>query len=180
MSRSADPTEQIFRLVLPVAAAAGVIIGIIASIVNKNIFAGISAFTGAFLMAMPAASVVSSYRALHKANIELNDEGGMISGYEAVENTLETNAVVLDAVDIFEEGGSEIYGIKLFNSMRIDEAILYTAAVVIQSDGALSDVFDSVILSKRDMLPSVESLAYEEKLGCSGWIYNYRVLVGNR
>ena len=64
--------------------------------------------------------------------------------------------------------------------MRIDEAILYTAAVVIQSEGALSDVFDSIILSKREMLPNVESLAYEERLGCSGWIYNYRVLVGNR
>lgn len=64
--------------------------------------------------------------------------------------------------------------------MRIDDAFLYTAAVVIKSGGALSDVFDSVILSKRDILPPVESLVYEEKLGCSCWINNQRVLVGNR
>ena len=131
-------------------------------------------------MAMPAASVVACASALRGVNKKLNAENGLISGYEAVEDTLDANAAVLDARDIFSGGDANVYGIKMFNSMRIDEAILYTAAVVIQSEGALSDVFDSIILSKREMLPNVESLAYEERLGCSGWIYNYRVLVGNR
>ena len=180
MSRSIDPTTDMFKLVIPVAVAAGFIVGIISSIIYRNIFVGVSALTGVYLMAVPAGAFVSVYFGLKEANKRLNKNNGMISGYEAVEDVLNTNAVIIDSVDMFNSSKTNIYGIKLFNSMRIDEAILYTAAVVIQSDGALADVFDSIILENREMLPTVESLAYEEKLGCSGWIYNYRVLVGNR
>ena len=180
MSRAVDPTADSFNVIVPAALAAGIIVGIISAVINKNAFVGVTSFTGVFLMAMPAASVVACASALRGVNKKLNAENGLISGYEAVEDTLDANAAVLDARDIFSGGDANVYGIKMFNSMRIDEAILYTAAVVIQSEGALSDVFDSIILSKREMLPNVESLAYEERLGCSGWIYNYRVLVGNR
>ncbi len=179
MSRAVDPTADSFNVIVPAALAAGIIVGIISAVINKNAFVGVTSFTGVFLMAMPAASVVACASVLRGVNKKLNAENGLISGYEAVEDTLDANAAVLDARDIFS-GDANVYGIKMFNSMRIDEAILYTAAVVIQSEGALSDVFDSIILSKREMLPNVESLAYEERLGCSGWIYNYRVLVGNR
>ncbi len=180
MSQRVDPTADMFNLTVPAAFIAGIIVGIISAVINRNAFVGVTSFTGIFLMAMPAASVVSCASALKNVNKKLNAENSLISGYEAVEDALDANATVLDAMDIFSGGDAKIYGLKLFNSMRIDEAILYTAAVVIQSGGALTDVFDSIILSKREMLPNVESLAYEERLGCSGWIYNYRVLVGNR
>lgn len=180
MSQRVDPTADVFNVLVPAAFIAGIIVGIISAVINRNAFVGVTSFTGVFLMAMPAASVVSCASLLKNVNKRLNAENGMVSGYEAVEDALDANAAVLDARDIFSGGDAKIYGLKLFNSMRIDEAILYTAAVVIQSGGALTDVFDSIILSKREMLPNVESLAYEERLGCSGWIYNYRVLVGNR
>ncbi len=180
MSKTADPTADMFKLVMPVAAIAAVFTGIVSGIVNKNLLAAASSLAGVFLMAMPSAYVVSAYYQLLKTNKKLNAQGGMVSGYEAVDNALAANAVVLDSSDLFRSEGADFYGIKLFNSMRIDEAILYTAAVVIESNGALSDVFDGIIMSKREILPAVESLAYEERLGCSGWIYNYRVLVGNR
>lgn len=180
MTKIFDPTADTFKLMLPVVLLASVIVGIVSAIVNGNLFIGVTSFTGTFVMAVPSASVIACYYALKNTNKKLNAENGLISGYEAVENALESNAVIVDAKDLFSNEAAYIYGIKLFNSMRIDEAILYTAAVVIQSEGALSDEFDSIILSKREMLPQVESLAYEERLGCSGWIYNYRVLVGNR
>lgn len=180
MTKTVDPTEDVYRLALPVGAIAAIIVGVFSMIINKSIFVGVTSLTGVFLMAVPCAVSVALFAALRRINRTLNDEGGMVSGYEAVNNALEANAVAVDAGDLFADGEANIYGIKLFNSMRIDEAILYTAAVVCQSNGALSDVFDSIVLSNHDMLPPVESLAYEEKLGCSGWIYNYRVLVGNR
>lgn len=180
MTKRSQPSQTVFKLVLPVALAASVFVGIISGIINKNIFVGVSAMSGVMFMGLPSAVVLSASEILRKTNKQLNAKGGMISGFEAVEDIEYTNAVAVDAADMFENGGSSIYGMKLFNSMRIDEAILYTAAVVIAADGALKDVFDGIILNKREMLPPVDSLAYEERLGCSGWIYNYRVLVGNR
>lgn len=180
MTRTVDPTEESYRTVIPAAAVAAAVIALISAIVNRNIFYGVTSLTGVFLMAMPIAVGASLYGLLRNINAGLNKNGGMISGYEAVEDILEANAVAVDSSELFSNDGASIYGIKLFNSMRIDEAILYTAAVVIGSSGALSEAFDATIVSNREMLPDVESLAYEEKLGCSGWIYNFRVLVGNR
>ena len=37
-----------------------------------------------------------------------------------------------------------------------------------------------MILGKRELLPPVENLVYEDKLGLSAWIHGRRVLVGNR
>ncbi len=180
MSKTVDPTAESYKTVIPAAAVAAAVVALISAIINRNIFYGITSLTGVFLMAMPIAIGVSLFGLLRYINASLNRHGSMISGYEAVEDILETNAVAVDASELFSNDGASIYGIKLYNSMRIDEAILYTAAVVINSGGALSEAFDATILSNSEMIPEVESLAYEEKLGCSGWIYNFRVLVGNR
>ena len=180
MTKTVDPTAESYKTVIPAAAVAAVVVALISALINRNIFYGITSLAGVFLMAMPIAVGASLFGLLRYFNDILNKHNSMISGYEAVDDVLETNAVAIDACELFSNGGANIYGIKLFNSMRIDEAILYTAAVVIHSNGALSEAFDASILQNHEMIPEVESLAYEEKLGCSGWIYNYRVLVGNR
>ena len=70
--------------------------------------------------------------------------------------------------------------ITLYNPSGKSAVITPFASVVIVSGGVMAEVFDGVIIGKRELLFPVESLAYEEKLGCSCWIHNYRVLVGNR
>lgn len=180
MTKRYEPENNIFRLALPAVLIAAVIVGAVSAFVSKNIFVGITAATGSVLIGMPCSAVLSSADILKRANKALAHESTMISGYSAVYDTVKANAVAIDASDMFLSSGCRLYGIKLFHSMHIDDAILYTASVTIQSGGTLSSVFDGIILSKREILPPVESLAYEEKLGCSGWINNQRVLVGNR
>lgn len=180
MTKAVNPTDEVYKLALPITLAAAFLIGIVSLIINKNLFIGITSFTGVTLMAMPAAVGISVFGLLRKVNEKLNSGTSLISGYEAVENAFEANAVVVDAADLFEHEAARIEGVKLFNDMRIDEAILYTAAFVLDSNGPLRDAFDATVGGNRDMIPPVESLAYEDKLGCSGWIYNYRVLVGSR
>ena len=59
----------------------------------------------------------------------------MISGHKAVGECGDVNVCVLDSSDIFSEGGCTIYGIKTYHGMRVDEAILNTAAIVIKAGG---------------------------------------------
>ena len=81
----------------------------------------------------------------------------------------------------FLYGGCSLHGFKLYNSMRIDDAFLYTAAVVIKKRRRIVGRFlTASYFQSMTFLPPVESLVYEEKLGCSCWINNQRVLVGNR
>lgn len=180
LSRSAEVTGQICKITIPAMAIVGLVLGIISIIKTGNFFAGISTLTATLLMTLPCSAGLLSAINLRATNKLLNEDGAMINGYSAVDDAVNTNGVVIDACDAFEQGGCNIEGMKTYHKMRIDEAILYTASVVIASGGVLAEVFDGVIIGKRELLLPVESLAYEEKLGCSCWIHNHRVLVGNR
>lgn len=180
LSRSAEVTGPLFRVAVPVICLIAVVVGIIYGVVSKNFFAGISTLTGVILMGLPVAASLLSAVNISAANKKLNEEGTAINGYSAVEDAVNSNGVMIDACDAFVSGGCNIEGIKLYHKMRIDEAILYTASVVIASGGVLADIFEGVIIGKKELLFPVESLSYEERLGCSCWIHNHRVLVGNR
>lgn len=180
LSREADITPSILKFSLLGVTAASLIIGIITLIIQKDILAGVTSFTGALLMGIPSAAGIIAAASLANANKKLRNDNTVINGYSAVENAVNSNGIIIDSADAFENGGCNIEGIKLYHKMRIDEAILYTASVVIESGGVLSEIFDGVIEGKRELLLPVETLAYEEKLGCSCWIHNHRVLVGNK
>ncbi len=180
LSRSAEVTGPLLNVAVPAVTLVAFLAGLVYGIVSKNAFAGFSTFTGVVLMGLPAAAGLSAAINLNAVNKKLNAEGALINGYSAVEDAVNSNGVVIDACDAFEQGGCNIEGIKIYHKMRIDEAILYTASVVIASGGVMAEIFEGVIDGKRQLLFPVESLSYEEKLGCSCWIHNHRVLVGNR
>lgn len=180
LSRSAEVTGTLLKTAVPSVAVIALIAGAVYGFVSKNIFAGVSTFTGVILMGLPMAAGISAAVNLRTANKKLNEEGAVINGYSAVEDAVNSNGVVIDACDAFQKGGCNIEGMKIYHKMRVDEAILYTASVVIASGGVMAEIFEGVIDGKRQLLFPVESLSYEEKLGCSCWIHNHRVLVGNR
>lgn len=180
LSRSAEVTSALLKTAVPSVAVIALFAGAVYGFVSKNIFAGISTFTGVILMGLPMAAGLSAAVNLRASNKKLNEEGALINGYSAVEDAVNSNGVVIDACDAFQKGGCNIEGMKIYHKMRVDEAILYTASVVIASGGVMAEIFEGVIDGKRQLLFPVESLSYEEKLGCSCWIHNHRVLVGNR
>ena len=58
--------------------------------------------------------------------------------------------------------------------------ILQTAAVIIKTKSPLAYVFDDAIVGKQSILPEVDGVLYEDKMGTSAWIYKKKILVGNR
>ena len=179
-SKEKEPLERVFQSVIPMLSFAGAVIGVITGILFQSFFMGFSALTATVLTAMPVSTILSSILAKRYLNKQLKKGDALLTSYASAKEALGANAVVVDAADLFNTSACHLSGMKLYHKMRVDEALLYTAAMVIQSSGTLQEVFDNVILKKREILPTVESLAYEERLGCSGWIYNQRVLVGSR
>lgn len=180
VTKQSDPANAIYARAIPAVLIAAGVVGAVTGFVTKSVYTGISAMTAVVLAGVPSAALLSSASGFGSVNKGLRAQGAMISGYGAAFDTLSANAIVIDAADLFQASECRLCGMKLYHKMRVDEALLYTAAMVIQSGGTLSAVFDGVIQSHREILPHVESLAYEERLGCSGWIYNQRVLVGSR
>ena len=180
VSKEKEPLQKVYQQSLPAVSIAGVVIGLIAGVLFRSVFMGVSAFSATVLAAMPVAALLGAFSVKHTVNKKLKAEQILLASPTAAEEALSANAVVVDAADLFNTAACHLSGMKLYHKMRVDEALLYTAAMVIQSGGTLAQVFNGVILNKQEILPKVDALGYEERLGCSGWIYNQRVLVGSR
>ena len=91
----------------------------------------------------------------------------MVSGYSAVDAFSRTEAVILDAKDLFRPSDIILHGIKPFDQSKIDSVILDAASVVCNTDGMLTDVFNKIIGSNKAMLRPVENVTYEDAMGLS-------------
>lgn len=180
LSLKGDPADRAGRLVTLIVLGAGVVAGVVGSLTGDNAFTAITAMAAAVCAAVPTASLLGSNLSMLRLSRSCLAEGAMISGFPAVQSCERTNAVAFDSSDIFASGGCNIHGIKTYHNMRIDEAILHTAALVIAAGGPCGEVFDRIIEGRRDLLPEVEELRYEDRLGLSAWVAGRHVIVGNR
>lgn len=174
-----NPVDKISKIIVPIVTVLSLVIFATVSVVFKSLLSGLTAMNAFLMMSVPAFAILLFGLPLYIENKKLNAKGAMIAGHPSIQKSITANAVCLDANDLFRADSCSIVGIKLFNNMRIDDAILYAAAMVIESKGPLKGVFDGVILGKHELLPPVEGLAYEDKLGLSAWIHRRRVLFGS-
>ena len=178
---AADSSDRrLVRLLLPCSAAASVICAVTVGIINKSAMAAISAFAGTFCVTSPLfVSIIPAL--IERVNgRRLNPEGTMIVSLDSAEKTAAANAVVMDSADIFDRSRCTMHGMKNYENIRIDDVLLYAAALVIKSGGPLRESFEQVIDGRQDLLPPVRELTYEDKLGIAARIHNQKVLFGNR
>ena len=178
---AADSSDRrLVRLLLPCSAAVSVICAVAVGIINKSAMAAISAFAGTFCVTSPLfVSIIPAL--IERVNgRRLNPEGTMIVSLDSAEKTAAANAVVMDSADIFDRSRCTMHGMKNYENIRIDDVLLYAAALVIKSGGPLRESFEQVIDGRQDLLPPVRELTYEDKLGIAARIHNQKVLFGNR
>ncbi len=92
----------------------------------------------------------------------------------------DVNVLVTTADKLFTPDAVVLNGIKTFEGMRIDEAILDAASVLNGADSILTGTFLKIIAGKTELLSKAENLHYEDGMGLSAWIGNRRILIGNR
>lgn len=181
-SYAQDPTDKVMRwfvpLVLGVSLACAVGYGLLFPAHARRAPA---VFAATALTALPVWALYGSQRTMTRACKHALKKGAMIGGWDAVEQFgRRTKAVILDAGELFPKEQIKLHGIKTFSGTRIDEAITDAAAVVIAAGGPLAPIFQRLIENRTDILREVDSLAYEQDMGLSGWVGGRRVLIGNR
>ncbi len=175
-----DPAdESVSRPTLAILAVS-VIAAIAFGLLRSSVTAGFNTFVALMAIGVPCFVTLASNVGLYVVDKAFSKKGSAILGHRAVVESAEMNAYAIDSTELFPKESVSIIGIKTFHNMRIDDAILYSAALAIEAQNPLSGVFENTILGKRDLLPPVETLAYEERLGLSAWIHGRRVLFGNR
>ena len=179
-SKTDASDKKLMQILIPVAFGAAAVVAIIAGIVEKSVMSAFSAFACTFCMSAPVFSSFIPAFIARSSNHGLNITGTMISGLDAAEKTASANAVVLDSADIFDRSRCTMHGMKDFKNIRIDDVLLYAAALIIKSGGPLRESFEQVVDGRQDLLPPVKELVYEDKLGIAARIHNQKVLLGNR
>ena len=179
LSQKFYPSDDISKRLVPISFGASVLVGAITLLITKDALSAITAFTGAVCVSLPYFSYLVDALIISKTSKKLLEKGGMIAGWDAFNECNSANAIAFDSADIFDENGGNVFGIHPFYDIQIDEAILYTASLLIKSGGPLGNLFKRIIVGETSLLPPVDSLTYEDKLGLSAWIFNRRILVGN-
>ena len=180
-SFSSNPADRFTKLFFPVFAVLSFIVAVATGIVLRNVVAAFATFMACLLVSFPVTVLFTLNMSLNSLNKKLEKRKACITGYNAAANIDKANAIIVDATDLFDVSRCNFHGMKDYGTVRVDDIILYAAAMVTNSRGPLAHVFDKAILGdKKELLPEVEDLYYEERLGLSGWIRGEKVFIGNR
>ncbi|MBR1533242.1 MAG: hypothetical protein IJ639_02670, partial [Ruminococcus sp.] len=106
-------------------------------------------------------------------------EDAMVAGYPSVRQFCDTSAVMMSASDLFPSGCVTIEELYPLQQYRVNESLLMAAAVLREGSSPIAPAFDELVMENNNVLPSVESVMFEDKSGLVGWIGGERILIGN-
>ncbi len=178
-----DPSVGLLKWYFPFTLCLSLAVAVVYLLLNGGFTAWVMAatlFCSLVTVSAPVMMLIAVYAALYTADKKTRKQGTAIADYRAVETYGSSDAIALDAMELFPENSVLLHGIKTFSGTRIDEAILDAASVSVRAGGPLSHVFRRMIQNKVDMLHEVDTLVYEQGMGLSGWISGRRILIGNR
>ena len=173
-----DPSEHVSQLLAPIGFLVSLALCIASSVLTGNAENALTAFTAAACVCVPFANLLSVNLPLAHLNSVASRCGGMAVGWDAVKRFGDTNAVLLDAQDLFPGGTVVLTGIQTFAGQRIDDAILEATALTKTVGGPLCDLFSQIVKSRGNILPHVERPNYEDGLGVTGTVNDRMILVG--
>ena len=180
-SYAGDPGSVVDRVFLPVALLAAAAVGALLVLMQKTpLDFALNTALCLLALAAPLSAWVAPNSALRRTNTALRSRHVAITGLEAAANFSASNALAIDAVDLFPAGTVSLYNFRSFNGLPIHEAIPCAAAMTTAGRSALGNMFLGIIEGRQSDLPVVESLVYENQMGFSGWVNGKRILLGNR
>lgn len=180
IASSDEPADAIAKTTGFIMIGLNAVLFAVFAVMTKNWHVGFNMAMCGLCISLPCMALLETNTALLGVSKSLEKNGSMINGFEGSKVVDNANAIVLEAQDLFGPKSCEIHGIKMFNGAKADDVILKTAAVIMKTKSPLSYVFDDVVIGKQTILPEVESVIYEDRLGTSAWIYKKKVLVGTR
>lgn len=182
-----DSSDNFARRISPIILICAMVLGLMSLIFDKNpttavdkMIAALAAFAGTISMCSSMALMLIVNMPMTKAARKYLEHSAIMLGYNSVEELSETNAVLVEAKQLFPAGMVDFVNLKMLSTTPVDECILMAASLTSQADSVLKSAFYKMLLGKMEMLYPVESYIYEDGQGLSGWIENKRVLLGTR
>ena len=182
-----DVADNLSRRVSPLILLCGLLFGLLSFVFDKNpsapvdkIITALAAFAGTVSMCASMAMILVVNLPMTKAAQKYLKHSAIMLGYNSVEEFADTNAVLVEAKQLFPTGMVDFVKLKMLSTTSLEECILMAASLSCQADSVLRSAFYKMLRGKTEMLYPVESYIYEDGQGLSGWIENKRILLGTR
>lgn len=179
ISCKAEPADKVSKIIFLVSLGLNLILFVVIGLLD-NFNTGFNVAMCGLAITVPAVAIFMTNMMLTEVSHSLDKFGSRVCGVEGAVMADDANAMVMEAADLFTKDCCKLHGIKTLSDSKVDDAIINAAAVIVQTKSPLASVFDDVIIGKQSILPPVDDILYEDKMGTSAWIYDKRVLVGNR
>ncbi len=183
---SADMADSVCRTLVPIETGVSLLIALGMSFIRMGTDFGaewFSFFVSLLAMLLTAGCCVASAMVV---NLPLERESkkaarsdSAMMGYQSVDDFFDTNALLVEATDLFPQGSVQIQGLKVFSGAKVDEVLLDAASLVQHADSILQHAFAEMIPDQHAIRP-VDDFVCKDGLGLCGWIQNRRVLFGSR
>lgn len=180
LSYAPDPSEDAAAKIAPYAALMSLVCGILYGVLTRDFAGAVSSFALSACITVPVCSLLAVNIPLKRLCHNSIKGGAMVTSYETVKQFCDTNVVMVDSSQLYPPGTVTLSGIKAFKESKINDAITAGAAIMFAVNGTMSYIFENIIQDRKDILPKVESVIYEDGMGLVGWINGQRVLIGNR
>ncbi len=180
LSYAPDPSEKLAARIAPTMAVTAIVMGILYGIISLDFAGGVTSFALTACVGTPMMCLIVLNIPMKQLCRMALDNDAMISGYEAVQQFRDTNAVMIDASQIYVDGTVTMKGMKVFRRAKIDDALQAGAAVMYAVNGTMTGVFENIVHCSKESLPKVDSVVYEDEQGLLAWVNKQRVLIGNR
>lgn len=181
LSYQPDPAETSSQMIAPIGLISSLLLCVVSMLVTKSVPSAIGALSAALIASVAVTNMLAVNLPMSRLAKVARRAGAMLVGYEAVYEFGDTNAIMVDAGDLFPAGTVVLNGIKTYGPRgQIEEAILAASALVSKVGGPLEGVFAQVIDENGEGLPQVEKAVYEDEQGIRGHVEGKRIFIGNR
>lgn len=179
ISYAPDPSEELTGKMAPIAIISALIVTVIYAIVFKSVQGAVSALTVMLCIGIPFTGMLAGNLPMLLFSRRMLKEDAMVAGYPSVRQFCDTNAVMMNACDLFPNGSVKLTEMYPLQQYRVSESLLMATAVLREANSPIAPVFDELVMENNNVLPAVESVMYEDKSGVVGWIKGERILIGN-
>lgn len=185
-SYSTDMADSLCRTMTPLCGGVSVVIAVGMTLIRMGTSFGMPWFSFLFSMLALLQTACCCTASALVVNLPLERESkkaaasnSAILGYQSVDDFFDTNALLVEANDLFPKGSVQISGMKVFSGAKMDDVLLDAASLVHHGDSMLQNAFAEMIPDREALCP-VDEFVCEDGLGLCGWIANRRVLFGGR
>lgn len=179
ISYAPDPSEDTSGKFAPITIVSAVFVSIVYGIMAKTFIGALCALAVMCCISIPLSALLCGNVPLLALCNKTLKHNAMLSGYPSVKQFADTNAVMVDATQLYPKGSIKLNTIKNFVDYRVEESLISAAMVLKVAKSPLYQVFEKVLKKNKNPLLKVESVLYEDKLGLVGWVNGERILIGN-